>query len=223
MDTVKNNAKNIKNWPHLIMYFVGWLLAVLVFGCVSDGPKDGDFCYYGMDSPTSKGQSSKCGFAVFVGVTAWLFTMMEIALILYPIQMFASDKFRLSRFAYHALWTLFWFATSIDISDGVSKTCDNVVDCTKDDQYTNAGAAVVFAWFSFFFWIGLTYVTYREWKKVSPPAQSDAVKLQDEDIPVSDAATYFEGETVHNNPATDGQSSYSSGGDNENISAANVV
>eukprot|EP00736_Rhodelphis_marinus_P002478 Rmarinus@m.25174 len=170
IDTIKESLQNRENWPRLGLYFAQWLFAIIVFGGISDGAKDGDACFYGASENNPDGEEGACGWGIFVGVMSFLIAMFEVAALL--INMTAMvPKAGLVRLAVNALFCFFWFVTGCYLASEAKESCDEFegitdkscseVDDSTDFKYNSAIAAVVFSFFSWILWIVSTFWAYK--------------------------------------------------------------
>jgi len=145
----------------LIVRFIDWLSAVVVFGTIADrGRLDG--CWFGYEN--GKSRASACDFGIFMGVMTWLLEFAMTFILLMPA-LFPSRRLPNSMHAclyyFGVLWTFLWFANAMNLAVQYTVTCTTMVDLgqkckDRDGQEAQLGA-VFFSWVCVVLWILMTY------------------------------------------------------------------
>eukprot|EP00123_Amoebidium_parasiticum_P001280 comp12330_c0_seq1/m.7189 comp12330_c0_seq1/g.7189 ORF comp12330_c0_seq1/g.7189 comp12330_c0_seq1/m.7189 type:complete len:187 (-) comp12330_c0_seq1:449-1009(-) len=146
--------QNVTRNPTTTLRVVEILFSIIVFGCIADKCKPSDYCVFN--------DSGACNFGIFVGVFSLLLTFVFIGTD-YTGPIFGSMQrlFGMLELAVTATTTLLWTIAFVYMADQWRKDQGppSFLGITHWPTGTvnNAQAAVVFAFFSVFAWMGSTY------------------------------------------------------------------
>jgi len=142
----------------LILRFVDWLSAVVIFGAISDkGIDSNGNCWFGYkDDKTGSPSYSAgaCDFGIFMGVMTWLLEFVLIFVLLLPAlnPRWANFPPWLRAFSFYGsvFWTILWLANALNLAIQYTVTCTTMADngglCSdKSGQQAELGA-VFFSW-----------------------------------------------------------------------------
>ncbi|OWA52187.1 putative Synaptogyrin-1 [Hypsibius exemplaris] len=147
--------------PAIILRCLAVLFAIIVFGCLTSEGYLEDKCIMN--------ESGACGFAILIGVLAFLGGLALLALEA-KFESISSIKIRrravIGDLGFTAGWAFFWFVAFCYMVNQWGKTTEEPEEGEpKDYGRTNANAAITFAFFSVFVWAGCAYFTYLRYRQ----------------------------------------------------------
>jgi len=145
--------------PQVILRAVGWLFAIIVFGCIAD---KGYFDYQGKTECVYDARSSACGYGIAVGVIAFLALMGFLILdaMFDNISNVLHRKYAvLADLGFSGFWTFMWFVCFCLLADLWRRRPDRI------PYISGAVAAIVFSFFSIIIFAFLTGLAVRRYRQ----------------------------------------------------------
>jgi hypothetical protein len=140
--------------PQVILRLIGWLFAIVVFGCIADKGHQGNDCVY-------NGVEGACGYGIAVGVIAFLALMAFLVLdaMFDNISNVMHRKYAvLADIGFSGFWTFMWFVCFCLLADLWRRTEHSHINSSAP------GAAVAFSFFSIAIFAALTVFAVRRYR-----------------------------------------------------------
>lgn len=144
--------------PQVILRFVAWVFAIIVFACIAQEGYVDNKCRYN--------NSNACGYGVSIGVIGFLLTMAFTGLDFY-FPNISSVKMRkravLLELGISGFMVFLWFIGFCYMTDQWRQESEK--DMTGWNGRNSVQAAIAFSFFSVFAWAALTFFTFQRYRE----------------------------------------------------------
>ncbi|XP_001177627.1 synaptogyrin-3 [Strongylocentrotus purpuratus] len=186
--------------PSVILRFISWVFAIIVFACIS-AEKEYSFgsyvaCPYG-------GDSGACGFGIFVGVIAFLACMVFLVMDA-MFDNWSNVQHRkmavMADLIFSGIWTFMYFVCFCYLTNkwvGTTNTIKN------GPGVSSVQAAIAFSFFSIITWALLSGLAFMKFRQGSASAFAPSFEPSDQPTPYPGTTATSVGNDSYQQPPFD--------------------
>ncbi|XP_054763181.2 synaptogyrin-3-like [Lytechinus pictus] len=187
--------------PSVILRFISWIFAIIVFGCIS-AEKDYNFgggliaCPYG-------GVNGACGFGIFVGVIAFLACMVFLAIDA-MFDNWSNVQHRkmavMADLIFSGIWTFMYFVCFCYLTNKWVGTPSIV---KNGPGVSSIQAAIAFSFFSIITWALLSVLAFMKFRQGSQSAFAPSFEPSEQPTPYPGSTATSVGNDSYQQPPFD--------------------